>query len=241
MICLTYDTDYMTPEGMRQFFDTVPFPGQGTFFLWKPFPATAWHGHEIQPHPYVADLTRFGSDLQAFSASLELPHAPQGVRTHSCVYSHMVGIELYKQGYRYASMTSPLYELGLRPYRHPWGIWEMPIYYMDNMDFCTPGNWPELAHKPFSTEIFERALDNEGLYVFDFHPLHIALNTTSYEAYQDVKAAIGRGEDPFSLRMPGRGVATYFNELCEAMDKRGVKSVTLSQALDHHLQGKQGA
>lgn len=235
MICLSFDTDYMTPQSIETFFSKTPIPGKGTFFLWKPFPRTNWAGHEIQPHPYVDDLTKFGSNLDSFVESLHMPLRPQGVRTHSCVMSHMVGIDLGKRGYKYASMSSPLFQTGLTPYRHPWGIWEMPIYYMDNMDFCMPENWPALGHEPFSPSLIERALSNEGLYVFDFHPLHIALNTTSYDGYQNVKAAIARGEDPHDLRMPGRGVAIYFQELCEAMDKAGVASEGLGDALDSYL------
>lgn len=235
MICLSFDTDYMTTQSIETFFLKTPIPGKGTFFLWKPFPNTDWGQHEIQPHPYVDDLTNFGGNLDKFVASLEMAQAPQGIRAHSCVTSHMVGIDLGKRGYKYASMSSPLFETGIRPYRHPWGIWEMPIYYMDNMDFCMPENWPDLGHKPFSPELIKRALSTDDLFVFDFHPLHIALNTTSYDGYQSVKAAIARGEDPHDLRMAGRGVAVYFQELCEAMDKAGSVSQGLGDALDAYL------
>ena len=235
MICLSFDTDYMTSQSIEMFFSRNPIPGKGTFFLWKPFPNADWGRHEIQPHPYVDDLTKFGSNLDSFVDSLAMAQAPQGVRTHSCVMSHMVGIDLSKRGYKYASMSSLLFETGLKPYRHPWGIWEMPIYYMDNMDYCMPENWPNHRHKPFSPELIHRALNNEGMFIFDFHPLHIALNTTSYEGYQGVKASISRGEDPHDLRMSGRGVAVYFQELCEAIDKAGVVSIGLGDALNSYL------
>ena len=111
-----------------------------------------------------------------------------------------------------------MYQAGLAPFRHPWGVWELPIYYMDNMDFWMRTNRPSLGHEPFSTEWIKRSLNEPGLYVFDFHPLHIALNTSSADDYQRVKARILDDHvSPFDLTFPGRGAREYFLELCEVL------------------------
>jgi hypothetical protein len=135
-------------------------------------------------------------------------------------------------GYQYVSQAHTLFQTGLRPFRHPWGVWEVPIYYMDNMDFWMPKNWPELGHEPFASEVIERALGEPGLYVFDFHPIHIALNTRNHDDYTRVKQRIvDEGTSPFDLRFPGRGVSVFFEELCEALDRAGVRSVSCSEAV----------
>jgi hypothetical protein len=147
----------------------------------------------------------------------------------------MIGIGLRALGYRYVSQAQNLYQIGLRPFRHPWGLWELPIYYMDNMDFWMAKNWPDAKHVPFSRTIVENAVaDDESLFVFDFHPLHIALNTRSHEDYVARKdQVLADSAPPFALRSFGRGVATFFEELCSEMDRRNVRSVSCLEALHH--------
>ena len=56
----------------------------------------------------------------------ELGITPVGVRTHSCVSSQMFSAMLAKQRYLYSSIVTLFYETGLKPYKHPWGLWELP-------------------------------------------------------------------------------------------------------------------
>lgn len=230
MICVTFDTDHMTEQGLERFLAEYPFPGTATFFAHRRFAALEASGHEICPHPFIEDLRDWRSSLK--SITREFPHAPKGVRPHCCVFSHMIGIGLKDEGYLYVSQAQNLFTDGLAPFRHPWGVWELPIYYMDNMDFWMSKNWPELRHRPFDHRVIDRALGSDALFVFDFHPLHIALNSGSHEFYSSVKARIIEGgESPFDLRAPGRGTADFFAELCVAMRRANVQSVSCAEAV----------
>jgi len=233
MICLTFDTDHMSEPAMQEFLRLFPIPGKATFFCHRRFLALDGAVHEIAPHPFIENLSNWKPRLEALAASL--PEKPYGTRTHSCVFSHMVGIELHDMGYRYISQASAMYQTGLRPFRHPWGVWELPIYYMDNMDFWMAKNWPEIGHKPFSSHVIQAALDNEdALFVFDMHPLHVALNTRGHEDYASVKKRIViDGQSPFEVAFHGRGARAFFEELCEAMDRRGARSYRCVDALAH--------
>ena len=63
-------------------------------------------------------------------------------------------------------------------------------------------------------------------------PSSRGLNTRSHEDYVRVKDEVVRnGRSPFELRHPGRGAGVFFEELCDAMRRRGVESVTCAQAL----------
>ena len=231
MICLTFDTDWMRDGDMERFLREFPIPGKATFFLHDTLPSLLGSAHELGPHPFIDNLTCLDDSISRVVASM--PRQPKGVRAHSCVFSHMVGVGLNKLGYRYVSQASNLFEGGLKPFRHPWGIWEMPIYYMDNMDFCMPMNWPGHAHVPFSQEVIRVALEENGLYVFDFHPLHIALNTRSFSDYSAVRDRIVcDGISPFDLSYEGRGVRTFFGELCSAMRDCGCYSRGCWDALE---------
>jgi hypothetical protein len=136
-------------------------------------------------------------------------------------------------GFTFVSQANNLYQPGLYPFRHPWGVWELPLYYMDNMDFWAPVNWPGDGHQPFASRWIEHAVSGSALYVFDFHPVHVALNTRSPEDYQRVKhQIIERGVSPFDLAFEGRGAREYFMELCAAMRTAGQRSMTCSEALE---------
>jgi hypothetical protein len=237
MICLTFDTDHMTEESMERFLEEHPLPGSCTFFVHRPFSLVKrLQGagvHEVGPHPFVEHLPRWDDDEAAITECFA--ERPLGLRTHSCVFSHMIGIAMHDKGYRYVSQAHNIFQEGLRPFRHPWGIWELPIYYMDNMDFWFPKNWPALGHAPFGREVIARAVGSPSLHVFDFHPLHIALNTKSHEDYGKVKDKIlGGGASPFDLRGPGRGTAEFFAELCSAMREAGERSHSCLEALEHY-------
>lgn len=231
MICLTFDTDWMTDRCLERFLREFPIPGKGTLFLHDTFPSLYETNHELCPHPFIDNLMHWQPTVATLSS--QLPRPSKGVRPHSCVFSHAVGVGLHDMGFRYVSQAASLYQTGVEPMRHPWGIWEMPIYYMDNMDFCTAKNWPDIGHKPFSPSVIQTALEEDGLFVFDFHPLHIVLNTRDYADYAAVKEKIVKGgASPFDLAFPGRGVRAFYLELCAAMRDSGHVSFGCWDALE---------
>jgi hypothetical protein len=231
MICLTFDTDHMTDAWMKEFLGRFPIPGEATFFCHRSLESLIASRHELGPHPFIENLSSWQQDFRALAATLS--RTVSGTRPHSCVFSHMVGVDLGKMGYTYVSQSNHIYQTGLRPYRHPWGLWELPIYYMDNMDFWIPKNWPTLGHEPFSPRIIDAALaDPESLYVFDMHPLHIALNTRSHSDYEAVKVRVlQEGMSPFDLAVGGRGARVFFEELCDGMRRVSEGSYTCMEAL----------
>lgn len=232
MISITFDTDHMTQESLSRFLEEFAstMPGRGTFFAHGDFPELLDTEHETCPHPFISDLAKWDEDLIRLERFL--PGKPRGTRPHSCVFSHMVGIGLKERGYAYVSQAQNLYSTKLVPFRHPWGIWEIPIYYMDNMDFWMCKNWPESGHEPFSQDVIEKAVQGDGLFVFDIHPLHVALNTRSHEDYVAVKdLVVARGGSPFDHAYDGKGTRDFFGRLCSRMREAGLRSHTCSEVL----------
>lgn len=232
MICLTFDTDWMSAAALDQLLDQIDLPGRATFFCHTDFPGLARRGHEVCPHPFINDLDNWQPALGELRARVN--PSSRGTRTHSCVFSHLVGLGLHQMGFEYISQANNLYQDGLTAFRHPWGVWELPIYYMDNMDFWANSNWPALRHEVFAPRWIERAVQGSALYVFDFHPIHLALNTRTPADYQSVKRRIVEdGVSPFELTFNGRGTRTYFDELCAAMRNAGIASHSCSDVIDH--------
>ena len=229
MICLTFDTDYASSDDLRRLLAEHPIPGKATFFLHAPAAGVEWGDHEVEPHPVFRDSEPWEETIAAWEACLSGPYL--GLRPHSCATSHILGCIMKRRGYIYSSVTAPLYQAGLRPYRQPWGVYELPIYFMDNMDYCMRQNWPEAHHRPRDQRLIRRAVEDRGLYVFDFHPIHILMNTQSQASYEQARSrVVEQGATWSEIRNPGEGVATFFTALCDAMRSAGVQSVTCLEA-----------
>jgi hypothetical protein len=74
-------------------------------------------------------------------------------------------------------------------------------------------------------------LTNEGIYVFDFHPVHLLLNSTSAEAYFARRDAFVAGAPLDSLRCTDYGTRNFYDDLCAAMRDAGVESSSMYDAL----------
>jgi hypothetical protein len=230
VICLSFDTDRMDEEAMAEFLDTVDLPGTATFFCTQQYDCLASTNHELAPHAVLGAGGDWDAELQSMRAAF--PSAT-GWRSHSCVFSHLLAEQLWKLGYRYVSVHDDLGHPRPEPRRHAWGIWQLPVYYMDNLDFSTGRFWAG-DHTPFSRSIIESALDGDGLYVFGFHPIHIVLNSPSADEYFVRRKRFADGQPARDAAFEGRGTRTFYEELCAAMRSRDAGSVAMRDALAHY-------
>jgi len=232
MLCLTFDTDHMDEVHMVRFLESVEIPGQGTFFCTQRYYCLDATHHEIGPHPTLDARTEWDGEL-ARARGL-FPEA-RSWRSHSCVFSHLLAEWLAGNGYQCASTNDQFGQRGIQPIRHPWGVWHLPIYYMDNMDFSRGAFWPNSGDSPFSDTLIDIAIANEGVYVFDFHPIHLLLNTPSRDFYFACRERF-KTEGPLAeLAFDGVGTRTFYQRLCKAMSEHGLRSLTLDEAISAHL------
>lgn len=229
MICLTFDTDHMDEARIAEFLGEVEIPGTGTFFCTHRYDSLDQTHHEICPHPTLDA----GKDWQVeLNRMRQMFPSAQGWRSHSCVFSHLLAEWLANNGYRYVSTNDQFLQKGIHPVRHPWGVWHFPIYYMDNMDFSSSCFWKEGADGPFLDKVIKNALIDDGIYVFDFHPIHLLLNTPSRDYYFSVRDRFKAGEDVSEIAYKGVGTTNFFGRLCDAMQRQGKESLSLAQAFD---------
>lgn len=234
MICLSFDTDHMNEARMMEFLELCAWPGRGTFFCTQAYAALAAREHELCPHPYLGTDSNWDTELASMRRTFPLA---RGWRSHSCVFSHTLAEQVAAMGYAYASTQDDLGNCGLHPHRHAWGLWQMPIYYMDNLDFSHARFWPESAHVPFSTSLIDAALEGDALYIFDFHPIHLMLNSHSAASYFERRDAFKRGDDLRALRCDEPGVHDFFRQLTERMALADVRSVSIGDALNAWIAG----
>ncbi len=214
VIALTFDTDHMTEAAMEIFLRTFDWPGRAVMFCTQRYAGLSEADHELAPHPYLPEGG--GWDRELKSKREMFPNAV-GWRSHSCVYSQMLAVRLVREGFLYASTDEAWGATGLMPLYSSWGMLQMPIYYMDTFDISRRIFWPGRDHRAFDAEMLDRALSSDGLFVFDFHPVHLMLNTPDVDYYMSRRQAFIEGTSHRELVHRGRGVATFFNELCSAM------------------------
>lgn len=233
MIVLTFDTDWMTPSAMDQFIAEYPALPISSFFIHAATGAWRAAGHENGPHPTFNALPQ-----SVVGDGVEVSFLAEGIRSHSCVNSHLLSRSWATQGFSYQSNETHLYSLESRPYRTAWGLLELPVNYMDNQDMWYGRNWNRSNRASFSREWLLKALDSEAPVVFDFHPLHIALNSLDPDNYAEKRAQMARhATGPWEIASCGRGVRSFFEELlteiatrdsacCRAIDV--VRQITLT-------------
>jgi hypothetical protein len=232
MICLTFDTDHLDESRMQEFLTDFKIPGTGTFFCTQQYSCLSSTRHEIAPHPYLVAGRFWDDELHEMRASF--PKAV-GWRSHSCVYSHLLSEWLGKNGYQYVSTADNLRQQGITPIREAFGIWQMPIYYMENLDLSDGRFWGSRAKAPFDRQVIDMAINKHGLYVFDFHPVHLMLNTPTYEFYAAARDDFKKGLPLAQLHYDGNGAQTFYVELIKAMTQAGVESYSMAYALGEHL------
>lgn len=228
MISLSFDTDHMSEARMEEFLAEVALPGGATFFCTQPYRCLERADFEIAPHPFLSGDRDWLAELKTKRA--EFPNA-LGWRSHSCVFSHTLAEWISCNGYLYASTHDSFGIQGIRPSRQLWGIWHVPIYYMDNLDFSRNRFWPERNERPFSRSLLEVACHEDDFYVFDFHPIHLLLNTPNPEWYMIRRGQFLAGERIASLRYEAYGTRSFFDDLVAAMHGAGHKSLPIVEGL----------
>lgn len=227
MICLSFDTDHMDEGRMCEFLAQVPVPGRATFFCTQRYQCLTTTSHELGPHAYLPPKSDWNTELQAKRRAF--PSAI-GWRSHSCVFSHMVAEQLAGMGYEYVSIHDERRPEGATPFRQAWGLWHVPVFYMDNLDFSASRFWPS-APAPFDLSLIEQAITGDGVYVFAFHPIHVLLNSPNAETYLSLRDRWKRGESIDDLRFPGRGTHDFYRSLIAAMEQSNVEPMAIEDAL----------
>ena len=73
---------------------------------------------------------------------------------------------------------------GIHPFRHVNGMVEVPVYFADDAYIFVED------HKEWSNPSVEEitSISAKSVKVFNFHPIHIALNSSSFSTYESTKS-----------------------------------------------------
>ena len=97
--------------------------------------------------------------------------------------------------------------IALKPWRHWSGIVKVPYFWEDDVRCLSPRNTPiaELVARP-------------GLKVFDFHPIHLFLNTETMDRYEAARPDFGDPRALLARRHAGAGTRNLLAELMAFAD-----------------------
>lgn len=167
---------------------------------------------EIGLHPNFNDTTIADYESTLRALRQHYPHA-EGVSSHAMTSSTPL-LNLFKQfGFTYDRNLLCYKIPHLGAFRHYNGLWRLPIFWEDDIWFTVESGVP----------FDERLLAHEGFrYIFNFHPLHLYLNTESVAHYQECKPLQHKPEALANHVGRGYGARSYFLELVRYIKKEKI-------------------
>ena len=178
---------------------------------------------ELGIHPNFREGSTHGSTTDAvLRHCMELVPEAVSMRTHSLVQSTpLLARVLTATPIRIdASLLLPRVQ-GLRPFTQP---------YDGNALLRVPFDWQDDVEMEFADSRWSARplLEQSGMLTFNFHPIHVYLNSRDMDPYRDVRASVAKLDelDEADARRRvhgGVGAMTMLRELAERVDPRRMK------------------
>ena len=184
MIIFTSDIDWAPDEIIEYMLDIfVSYQTKCTLFVTHPSDVLKKCNRdlfEIAIHPNFNPLLNGNiSDKSADSILDELmnwyPEA-RGVRSHSMTQNTPLLGKFLEKGLLYEANHFLPYQK-IQPFKLWNGLWRIPYNWEDDIHFAYQNSFTEVG----------MTLNDDDLFVFDFHPIHVFLNTENEQRYQNAK------------------------------------------------------
>jgi hypothetical protein len=225
-IYLTFDTDWADDEVLRDtmaLLDARSIPG--TVFATHVSPLLAGltrHPRiEVGLHPNFNALLEAGprdQDAGGVLAALHqsFPHA-RSVRSHSLLQSSPLQFLFAGRGLEFeVNQFIPSWSgVTCKPYREITGLIRVPYFWEDDVHVMAMARG---LVPPWNADAM---LDQQGLKVFDFHPVHVFLNTERLDRYEESREVHRDSARLAEHRHAGQGTRTFLNDIIERGVARG--------------------
>ena len=176
---------------------------------------------ELGIHPnFMPGSTHGSTDEDVLAHCLELVPDAISMRSHSLLCSTpLLALVLDTTPLRVDSSLLLMHATGLAPFTFTWNgrtLVRVPLVWEDDL---------VMEELPRSWSVDARWLDEPGLKVFDFHPIHVYLNSSEMSPYwklrteSPVRTATEAALRPYVSSEPGTG--TFFVELLDEVAERG--------------------
>ena len=219
----TMDTDWSPASVVDYVFDAFVDPRlKWTVFCTDPLPRL-----ELRPETEIAlhyNVERLGFEASVREIHQRLPKAV-GARGHSLAISERLRPVYRELGIRYDSSYLMYRQGGIFAFPIARGVWEFPVFFMDAFFMDYDRGDPDLAPQGWH-------LEEPGLKVLDFHPVHLALNTPSFDYYQRYKQHYHDLDALIAHQHCGWGMRSLFLALQDYVLTRGLEQTLLADLTD---------
>lgn len=185
---------------------------------------------EVGIHPRFDTVEGAGREIERL---LRLFPGARGVRSHSLFQSSPILDMFVDSGLKYdCNLYLPKQE-GLRPFVNWNGLIRIPYFWEDGGHMLYGDPWTPGA----------LGMDRPGLKIFNFHPVHIFLNTEKLERYREAKPHLKDAEKLRGFSNPessGNGTRIFLNQLLQHIQDKKVSPPTLREVATMSVDEKQG-
>lgn len=156
-------------------------------------------------HPYFGVGSTHGSTVREVIDHLAAV-APGATtfRTHRFEESSDALQALADAGFTVESQFPTRYSSGILPSIHACGLVRLPVWFEDDV-------W--MRDADLGDALVAASIDTPGLKILNLHPVHIALNSPSFDWYDANRAAIYGSSDGVGLAYRGRGARVVAEEI----------------------------
>lgn len=178
--------------------------------------------YEIGIHPNFSDSNNYDKTI----AELEAVYPKAlGVRSHGLFQSSHILQLFINNGLKYDVNTFiPLRE-GLYPFTRLNKLVCIPFYWEDDAWFSTQAAF----------ELSELQIHKKGLKIYNFHPMHVFMNTSSPEHYNTYKSFYHQPDILINHRNTEKGIQTIFRELLEYLSENKLEAYTCQEIYREYL------
>ncbi len=234
ILVITSDTDFVS-DGILSYAYSTLTDTPCTFFVTgnSDFVATTMSQNklwEVEPHPNFIDGSTHGNSIgRVFDTVNSFKVNGAGFRCHRYFFSNDVAERFADIGYKYSSNVCTDLQC-VPPFKTRYGLMEFPIFFED-------GGFLKYHGTPNFERVLDRMNNPDGIYVFNFHPIHIALNscdfttsralkdTLSYEQYRALSM-----QDVFKVRNSKQyGMSDFLNDLLRFAAVNNIRMLHLKQ------------
>jgi hypothetical protein len=234
-VCLTIDVEWAHRDVLAEMIEALDERGlRATFFCTHAgidvgeheraiHPNFRWSGDSVRKtggRSLIADLDEDELNADVVRETLSFCPDAVGARAHYLRSDTSVFRAYVSAGLAYDSSYLALFEADLAPRELPFGLIEMPIYYMDHFD---------IINGLTGFQSSDLRLDGGGMKVLDFHPNMVFSNAPSEAFYQGLRAQY---HDPPALaanRFEGRGIRDFFYDVLDELAVASYPVVTLKE------------
>ena len=214
-ICLSFDLDWATETMLEHLYGLLEHARLPVTLMCTHDSPMVRHlmtlpGVQVGLHP---NFMRGGDQAEILKTLHAMFEDAVGVRAHGLFY-HSGLLSLYRAaGMGFLSTDLRLLHADIVPFVGWGGLVRLPIYWEDDVHCFCMGD---------SFEIRTLRLEQTGLKVLNFHPVHLYMNTASLDDYQTNKERVRDPEHEASCRNLGKGIGTLFAALLATVDPRRV-------------------